>query len=216
LSTPTDGVAYVASTKEVWITTPRNQSLTVLDASKPNSLRPHLVIKTPGEPEGYVVDETRGLFYTNLEDKNRTLMIDVRTHAIKANWAAGCGDDGPRGVSIDSVRQFAFIACTSGVNVLDSGHDGSILGRLDAGAGVDNIDYLDSTHSLYIAAAKAAKLTVARVDDRGHPSIVTTVVTVGGARNAVAGANGTVYLVDTAGARLMLFASRPPRSDARP
>src|SRR5512140_2621564 len=34
LTAASDGVAYVAQTKEVWVTTPRDHSLTVLDASK--------------------------------------------------------------------------------------------------------------------------------------------------------------------------------------
>ncbi len=136
LPTQTDGVAYVASAKEAWVTTPRDGALAVLDASRPSGLKPKLVIKTPGKPEGYAVDEAHGLFYTNLEDKNRTLAINIQTHAIKANWAAGCGDDGPRGVAVDSERQFVFVACTSGVVVLDGAHGGTKLGSLVTGAGV--------------------------------------------------------------------------------
>jgi len=209
LPTPTDGVAFVASAKEVWVTTPRDQSLTVLNASKPNALKPKLVIKTPGEPEGYAVDAERGLFYTNLEDKNRTLVIDVKTHSIKANWPAGCGDDGPRGVAVDSLRNFVFVACTASVQILDGGHGGSLLGKLDTGAGVDNIDYIESTRMLYVAAARAARLTVARIDDKGQPSIVATAATAEGARNAVADANGNAYLADPLGARLLVFTAPP-------
>lgn len=207
LPMPTDGVVYVASAKEVWVTTPRDQSLTVLDASKPDVLKQKLVIKAPGEPEGYSVDEARGLFYTNLEDKNRTLVVDIKTHAVKANWAAGCGEDGPRGIAVDSVRQFVFVACTSSVQILDGGHDGVPLGKLETGAGVDNIDYQESTHMLVVAAAKAAKLTVARIDHKGQPSIVATATTVEGARNAVVDANGNSYLAEPMGARFMVFAA---------
>jgi len=207
LPTPTDGVVYVASAKEVWVTTPRDQSLTVLDAAKPGALTAKLVIRTPGETEGYSVDDARGLFYTNLEDKNRTLVVDIKTHTVKANWAAGCGDDGPRGLAVDSGRQFVFVACTSSVQILDGGHGGAPLGRLETGAGVDNIDYLESTHTLVVAAARAAKLTVARIDDKGQPSIIATATTVEGARNAVVDANGNIYLAEPVGARLMVFAA---------
>ncbi len=153
------------------------------------------------------MNESRGLFFTNLEDKNRTLVIDIKTHAVKSNWAAGCGNDGPRGIAVDSARQFVFVACTSNVQILDGGHDGSPLGKLDTGAGVDNIDYLDSTHTLYVAASKAAKLTVARVDDKGQPSVVATATTLEGARNGVADANGNIYVAEPMGARLMVFAA---------
>src|SRR5207249_11600100 len=33
-----DGLAYVAATKEVWVTTPRDKSITILDASKAGAL----------------------------------------------------------------------------------------------------------------------------------------------------------------------------------
>ena len=207
LPTQTDGVAYVASTKEVWVTTPHAGSLTVLDASNPKSLKPKLVIKTPGEPEGYAVDEARGLFYTNLEDKNRTLVVAIRTHAIQADWAAGCDAAGPRGVAFDSSRQLVFVACTSGVNVIDGAHGGSIIGNIVAGAGVDNIDYLESKRQLYIAAARAATLTVARVDDKGQLSVITKVASPAGARNAVVDMAGNVYLADARGANLVVYSA---------
>ena len=64
LPVATDGVVYVSSAKEVWVTTGAN-ALIVLDASKPDTLQTKLVIKLDGAPEGYAVDETHGLFHTN-------------------------------------------------------------------------------------------------------------------------------------------------------
>ncbi len=207
LSSPTDGVVYIAALKEVWVTTPRIRSITVLDASRPNALKPKLVIKAPGQPEGYAVDDANGIFFTNLEDKNQTLVIDIKSHTINANWAVDCGEAGPRGVAFDSARNFVFVACTTNVQVLDSAHSGALLGKLETGAGVDNIDYHASTQRLYVAAGKAARLTVARIDDKGQPSIDATGATAEGARNAVVDANGNVYVVDPIGARLLIFAA---------
>jgi DNA-binding beta-propeller fold protein YncE len=207
LPTPTDGVAYVASEKEVWVTTPRDHSLTVLDASKPGRLKPKLVIKTDGDPEGYAVDSVRGLFYTNLEDKDGTLAVNVKTHSVQATWSPGCGPDGPRGLAIDEARNLVMVACTDGVKVLDGAHDGAPLGSLETGAGVDNIDYLEAAKLLVVAAAKAARLTVARLSDKGEPSVVVTGVTPEGARNAVMDADGNVYAVDPGVGRLLVFAA---------
>src|SRR6516162_4049985 len=64
-----DGVAYVAPTKEVWVTTPGEQGIRILDAS---TLTQKAKLTFPGNPEGYAVDAKRGRFYTNLEDKDRT------------------------------------------------------------------------------------------------------------------------------------------------
>ena len=200
-----DGVSYVASAKEVWVTTPRDHSIAVLDASKPPAPKAKSVIKIDGEPEGYAIDAARGLFYTNVEDKDRTLAIDIATHAIKTTWSAGCGTPGPRGIAVDGARNFILVACTDGLRVLDGAHGGALLGNLDTGGGVDNFEYLDPVKSVSIAAGKAARLTVARIDDKGQPSVVTTAPTTEGARNAVVDANGSVYVVDPQAARLLVF-----------
>jgi DNA-binding beta-propeller fold protein YncE len=210
LPSPTDGVAYVASTKEVWVTTPRDQSLTVLDASKPDTLKMRTTIKFDGAPEGYAVDESRGLFFTNLEDKNRTVAIDVKTHKVRgAPWKPECGPDGPRGIAADAARGFVYVACTDHVQILDGARDGALLGKLDTGAGVDNIDWLETHRLLYVGAAKAAKLTIARIDDKGQPTVVATGASAEGARNPVADASGNAYVTDAANAQILFFAFAP-------
>jgi DNA-binding beta-propeller fold protein YncE len=205
LATGTDGVAYVAAVKEVWVTTPKDQALTVLDAAKPSGLALKTVVKTDGAPEGYAVDDAHGLFFTNLEDKGGTVVVDVKTHKLRATWNAGCGADGPRGIAFDAKDNFAIVACTDHVQVLDGAHDGAMLGKLDVGAGVDNIDFVDG--KLYVAAGKAASLTIARIGDKGQLAVVATGDTSDGARNAVADANGNTYVADSLGGRLLVIAA---------
>jgi DNA-binding beta-propeller fold protein YncE len=200
----TDGVAYVASAKEVWVTLPKDQTVTVLDASKPTALTVKTTVKTDGAPEGYAVDEAHGLFFTNLEDKGGTAVIDVKTHKVKATWSPGCDAEGPRGIVFDGAHGFAIVACTDHVQVLDAAHDGAQLGKLDCGAGIDNLDYVDGR--LYVAAGKASKLTVASVDAQGQLTVVATGDSSEGARNAVADASGNAYVADSAGGRILVFA----------
>jgi hypothetical protein len=205
LSSATDGVAYAAVSREVWVTTPKDQSLTVLDASKPAVLKRKTAVKVDGSPEGYAVDEAHGLFFTNLEDKGGTVVIDTKTHKVTATWNAGCGADGPRGLAFDATHDFVIVACTDGVRVLDAAHDGAVLGKLDTGAGVDNIDYVDDKQLVYVAAGKASRLTIAKVDAKGALTVVATGTTSEGARNAVADAAGNTYVADSANARLLVF-----------
>jgi DNA-binding beta-propeller fold protein YncE len=200
---PTDGVEYVAPAKEVWVTTPHDHSITVLDPA--NGLKVKTVIKTEGEPEGYAVDAARGAFFTNLEDKGSTLSIDVKTHKVTATWNAGCSSDGPRGLAVDAAGGYLFVACTDHVQVLDIAHGGAKLGALDTGAGVDNLDYVPAKKLLVAAAGRAAVATVARVDDKGQLELVAKIPTAEGARNAVADADGNVYVVDPQGARLLVL-----------
>ena len=199
-----DGVAYVSATKEVWVTTPRDKSLAILDASNAGTLTLKARVSLEGSPEGYAVDDGRGIFYTNLEDKDRTLSIDVRSRTVTSTWQPECGEEGPRGLGIDTRGNFLMVACTGGVHVLDAGHDGKILSRIETGAGVDNIDYVPSRHELYVAAGRAAKLTVARLDDQGRLSAVASVDTAAGARNAVATEDGVAYLTHSPEARLLV------------
>jgi hypothetical protein len=205
LPSATDGVAYVASAKEVWVTTPRVQAITVLDASTPDALVAKGVVKLDGSPEGYALDDTRGLFFTNLEDRNKTVVIDIKSHKSRATWSLDCSSDGPRGIAADTQRGFLYVACTDQVLVLDGARDGAKLAMLDTGGGVDNVDWLEARRLLYVAAGKAATLTVAHVDDRGQLSVVARSATADGARNGVADTSGNAYVVDRASARLLVF-----------
>src|SRR5260221_445922 len=85
---------------------PGGEGLLVLDASDPQSLKAKDKIKLDGSAEGYGVDDTRGVFYTNLEDKDRTVGIDVRTHQIVSSWPSQCGEKGPRGLALDRVHKW--------------------------------------------------------------------------------------------------------------
>jgi DNA-binding beta-propeller fold protein YncE len=205
LATQPDGVAYVASAKELWVTTPRDSSVTVLDASTPGTLRPKAVVKTPGSPEGYAVDDTHGLFLTNLEDKDQTIVIDVKSHKIRSTWPSACGSDGPRGIAVDAASELVMVACTDHVQVLDGVHEGAQVGKLDTGGGVDNVEWLASRRLLYVGAAAAAKLSVIHVDEKGQPAVVAVGATAEGARNAVVDASGNAYLADPMHGGILVF-----------
>jgi len=116
-----DGVAFVARKKEVWVTMPRVQSIQILDVATPTAPKLAGTIKLDGDPEGYAVDDAHGLFYTNLEDKDKTLRIDVSTHQVTATWTPSCGEDGPRGLALEPAGQFLMVACTQHVAVLAAG-----------------------------------------------------------------------------------------------
>ncbi len=199
-----DGLAYVAATREVWATTPGDRTIVILDASDRNKLTAKAKVTVEGSPEGYAIDDGRGVFYTNLEDKDRTLSIDVRSHAVTKTWTPKCGEAGPRGLALDPKLNFLMVACTDHVNVLDAGHDGQVLSSLDTGAGIDNVDYVAARHELFAAAGRAARLTVAKLDAQGKLTAVATVPTATGARNAVATDEGVAYLTHSAEGKLLV------------
>ena len=202
-----DGLAYVKSRREVWVTTPRDETITIAGVgAAPASLA---TIKLDGEPEGYAVDAARGVFYTNLENKDKTLAIDVATHKVLASWPAGCGAEGPRGLALDTARRWLFVACTDGAGVFDLAHAGKELGRLKTGAGVDNLDYDPRRRLLFVASGRDGNLVIAHVDDAGAPRKTATVATAKGARNPVLDARGTAYVEDSLNGRLLVFEPGP-------
>ena len=210
LPTAIDGVDYIAATKEIWVTT-GDAALAIVDATSPAALRMKTVLKFEGTPEGYAHDAAHGLFFTNLEDRDATLAIDVATRKVNATWKPGCGKEGPRGIRVDPDLGFAFVACTEHVQVLDIAHGGALRGKVDAGAGIDNIDYAPRDRLVYIAAGKAARLTVARVDAaNGQLTVTATAETATGARTVVTDASGNAYIPDPQRARLVVLPRKTP------
>jgi DNA-binding beta-propeller fold protein YncE len=203
LASMPDGLAYVAGTHELWATTPRDNTITIvgLTANQPGT---PVVLKLDGSPEGYAVDGTHNLFFTNLEDKNKTVAIDIKTRGIVATWPSGCGAEGPRGLAIDGSRRLLFVACTDGAVAVDLAHRGKVLGRLKTGPGVDNIDYYAPMNLLYVASAHDATLTIARVGGAGQISVAAVVPTAKGARNPVVDARGTAYVPNSPGGEVIV------------
>jgi DNA-binding beta-propeller fold protein YncE len=201
-----DGIAYVAKTKEVWVTTPRDKSIRILDAT---TLAQKAKLTFEGDPEGFAVDNVRGRFYTNLEDKDQTLSIDLASHKTVATWKPSCGEDGPHGLRLAEPEGFLLVACSTKVETLDVGHDGATLGSIDTGDGVDDLDYMPASHLVYVGAAKAATLTIAALDAKGALTLRASVPTKDGARNGVADADGVVYLAHGKGSELIV--ATPPK-----
>lgn len=186
-----DGLAFVVSTNEVWVTTPRDKTIRILDAV---TLAQKEKLTFDGNPEGFAVDRTRGRFYTNMENKDLTLAIDLKSHKTLATWKPGCGEDGPHGLKLEEKDGFLLVACSTKTEVLDAGHDGAVVSTIDTGDGVDDLDYAPSTRLVYVGAAKAGELTVAHLDGAGKLSLVAKVPTRVGARNGVVTRDGTVFL----------------------
>ncbi|MDB4983686.1 MAG: hypothetical protein JWM82_4438 [Myxococcales bacterium] len=203
LASMPDGLAYVATTREVWVTTPRDHTLTIIDVA---GKAPKVVasLKVDGAPEGYAVDAARGLFYTNLEDKDVTLTVDVKQRAVTKTWPTTCGGDGPRGLSLDAANGHLFVACTDGAVTLDLAHDGKAVGRLKTGGGVDNIDFLAGKQLLFVASPRDGTLTIAHVTKTGALGVQSASPTAKGARNAVIDGKGVAYVPDSAGGTLII------------
>lgn len=206
LDSMTDGISYVDRTREVWVTTPRDKSIRILDAT---TLAQKARLQFDGEPEGFAPDSKRGRFYTNLEDKDVTLAIDLASHETVATWKPSCGEEGPHGLRLDEGAGVLLVACSAQIKTLDVAHDGGVLGSLATGDGVDDLDFNSATHEVYVGAAKAGTLTIARLGDHGVLAQVTSITTKEGARNGVVATNGAVYLSHSQGSELVVVTGEP-------
>jgi len=198
-----DGLAYVAPTDELWVTTPRDKSIRILDGK---TLAQKARLAFDGDPEGYAVDATRGRFYTNLEDKDVTLAIDLASHETVATWHPGCGEDGPHGLRLAEPDGLLFVACSAKTETLDVGHGGAVISAVDTGDGTDDLEYVAATRTLYIPSGRAGTLTIAAVDAKGGLTLADTVATQRGARNAAVDAHGVVYVADGPTSELLVVA----------
>ena len=212
LQSSPDGLAYVAATQEVWVTTPRATSLTILDVSVPGAPKAKAVVALDGKPEGYGVDAVAGRFYTNLEDKNLTLAFDVKTRKEVARFSPGCGTQGPRGLALDTARQLLLVACTDRVVSLNLAQNGKRLSEIVTGEGVDNIDYAPALHRVYAASGKTSTLTIAEVQNDGTFVLHATAPTAAGARVVVVDTTGTAFVADSGGGRLLVVTDAPSLS----
>ena len=196
-----DSITYASPTREVWVTTPRDNSIRILDGS---TLAQTARVELPGAPEGFTIDNLNGRYYTNLEDRDETLVIDVNSHKVVATWKPNCGQAGPRSLRVDGNAGLLFVACTSKVEALSIHSEGQIVGSVEAGDGVDDFDYALTSRLLFIGAAKAGKLTVASVDGNGTLAVKQVIPTAVGARNGVVDATGVVYLAYGAASELLV------------
>jgi DNA-binding beta-propeller fold protein YncE len=209
ISEAPDSLTYVPQTRELWVTRgvppleipSSDRAITVLDASEPSHLKPKDKIPLDASAEGFAVDPARGRFYTSLEEQRTTIGIDLRRHSIVARWQSGC--DEPHGLALDASHGILLVACNARVVAVDVAHDGRVMGSIETGAGLDNIDYLPVKRLLYAAAAEAAVLIVAHVDESGKFARVETVPTVRGARGVVVDSGGHAYVMDPLGGRIL-------------
>jgi len=204
LDSSPDGVAWVAVSKEVWVTTPRDKKIVIVDAKKPAALKVVGSVAFEGEPEGFAVDNKRKLFFTNLEDKDKTVVVDIAKRAVKTTWEPKCGEDGPKGLVFDGAANHLLVVCPAWIEVLDAGKDGVQLSKVEVGDGLDSVDWTPSKRLVVAAAGRASKMMIAELPASGALREVSTMPTAKGARNAVVAEDGTAFVADGRAGRILM------------
>jgi hypothetical protein len=205
-----DYVRYVGTTGEVWVTQPDKDRIEIFKLSKANPprLEHDAFLAVPGGPESLVIDGTRGRAYTNLWTGS-SVALDLRSRRAIAQWKNGC--EASRGIALDERRALLFVGCAEGkASALDLAHDGTVVGHLESGSGVDIIAYDPEAGHLYLPGARSATLAVIGVSAKGAMSLLGTVATAHGSHCATVDDRHQVWVCDPDRGRLLLFTDAFP------
>jgi len=204
-----DYVRYVSPTGEIWVTEPDKDRIEIfrLEGNPPRLVHDDFV-DVPGGPESLVVDVARGRAYTNLW-KGTTVALNVKNRGTLAKWVNGC--TGSRGIALDEERNFVFVGCAEGTGVALDGKTGRIAGKIDAGKGIDVIDYSPTLRHLYLPGSRSATMAIVAVSAAGELSLAAEVPTAAGAHCVAADASEHAYVCDPPGGRILVFPDGPTR-----
>jgi DNA-binding beta-propeller fold protein YncE len=204
-----DIVRYVPATHEVWVTEedPEKGQVEILAFSTSGKVMlSHAadVKVSGGGPESLAVDPVRSRVYTNREDQKVTVVIDIPSRRIVAEWKNGT-EGSSSGLALDEAKGWLFVGSgAGGVAVLDVAHNGQILGTLKVGKGTDLIGYNSTLGHVYVPDPKEGTLAIIGVSQGGEPRLLGTVETVKGSHAAAADDRNQVWVTDPDHGRLLV------------
>jgi len=203
VSASPDYVRYVAPTNEVWISEPAAAQIEVFslpDSGPPNPTS-STRIRVDNGPESLVIDASAGRAYVHRWQAS-TVVIDVQSHAIVAEWQNGCAAS--RGLAVDQAHGLFFAGCLEGtVSVLDAAHDGKVLSSIARGSGFDVIGYNPALGHVYLAGTSCACLVMLGVSRTGQLSFLGRFAATSSAHCAAADDRAHAWVCDPDGGRLL-------------
>jgi len=132
-----DGIIYDPGTDRILVSAGDSNSLiTFKPEIDPKSGKIEAPIPLGGAPE-FLAADGAGRVYVNLEDKDTVAVVDLSTRQVIARWPVSPGGS-PVGMAIDKQRHTLLIGCRKPQKmIVMSTENGSVLGDLPIGAGVD-------------------------------------------------------------------------------
>jgi DNA-binding beta-propeller fold protein YncE len=115
-------------------------------------------IPLPGKPELMAINETAGVVYMAINDKNSVVVIDPVARVI-TKTLKGCDIKGPTGIAYDPDHGLLFIASSPNLLVIDVVIE-HCRGAVDIGKGTDQIAFNPHTHHIYTADSASKQISV--------------------------------------------------------
>ncbi|MEA3079506.1 MAG: hypothetical protein QOF05_914 [Sphingomonadales bacterium] len=182
-----DAAAYDPATRTLWIMTPGDGAITVVD---PVSAKVIATVAVGGSLEFGAVD-AHGKLYVNVEDRNDVAVIDTRARKlVRREPLAGC--DGPTGIVYDPATKETVSACANGVAIVLSATGKPVaslpIGKRADGAAID-------TKRQVVLVPSGADGTLSIIQLSPAPKVIATVPTAKSARTiALDSSTGRAYL----------------------
>jgi DNA-binding beta-propeller fold protein YncE len=172
-----DAILYVPGMQEVYTFNGRGRSATVF-AAKDGTLV--ATIPLPGKPEFAVLDPAAGRIYNNIEDKSEVVAIDIKTHAVVAEWPIAPGEEAS-GMAIDLKHHRLFLGCSNKLMVMMDSQTGKVVATVPIEGGVD-ANAFDPGTGLAFSSNGEGTVTIAREEAPGKLVVVQTLPTARSAR----------------------------------
>jgi len=156
-----DYIRFVSATGELWVTEKGLHQIEIFSVSgdDPPELESTGTISIPNGPEALVIDDHRGLAFTNRPDQSLTDVIQVMTHTVIAQWGSGCSS--ARGMAVDEDEGYLFVACEEGKLVMmDINNDGYQITSQNYGGELDFVAYNSLLHHVYLPSSASGVVAI--------------------------------------------------------
>jgi YVTN family beta-propeller protein len=171
-----DAIIYEPLTKRVYVMNGDSNDISVLNAADGKLAG---TIALGGGPE-FAVSDGKGNLYVNLEERNETLHIDVRTMQVKDRWPlAPCGT--PTALAMDIENRRLFVGCRSKHLAVLNADTGKIVFTAPIGERVDAEAFDSKTRLVYLSTGDG-KVFVFHQDSPDVYSVAQKITTKPGAK----------------------------------
>ena len=187
-----DCIIYDPASKHVFTFNGRSNDASVIDPQKDTVVA---TIPMGGRPE-YAVADGRGTIYDNIEDKNEVLVLDSRSNTIKAHWPIAPVEEASA-MDMDVQHHRLFVGGHNKMLAIMDSEKGSVIQTFPIGSGVDT-NIFDSETGLIFTAVREGILHIFHEDSPDKFSVVESVKTEFGARNAALDPKTHKLFIDTA------------------
>jgi DNA-binding beta-propeller fold protein YncE len=146
-----DYIRYISATGKLWVTEKDINQIEIFSISEDNppTLQSTGNISVPNGPEALIIDDARGLAFTNRPKQSLTDVIQVMTHTVIGQWGNGCSS--AKGIAVDENEGYLFVACEEGkLVVMDINNDGYQIASLNYGGELDFVAYNPKLHHVYL------------------------------------------------------------------